>query len=81
MNKEKQIREETIMSILKALQDTGEIVREDKKASLDDKVIKMDVILDTMRFLNNYEENVKILNKYWCNKKFNFSKEDEQKER
>ena len=79
MNKEKQIREETIMSILKALQDTGEIVREDKKASLDDKVIKMDVILDTMRFLNNYEENVKILNKYWCNKKFKRDSEHENR--
>ena len=39
----------------------------------------MDVILDTMRFLNNYEENVKILNKYWCNKKFNRDIEHENR--
>ena len=29
----------------------------------------MDVILDVLHFLADYEENVEVLNKYWVNKR------------
>lgn len=39
-------------------------VREDDTISIQDKCTQMDVILDLMRFLDNYDENVQILNRH-----------------
>ena len=33
------------------------------------KAMKLDVLIDTMKFLQNYDENTKVLNQYWLNKK------------
>lgn len=39
-------------------------IKENEDISPEGKCIQMDVVLDVMRFLNDYEENVKILNAY-----------------
>lgn len=35
-----------------------------------EKADKLDVLLDTMKFLQNYDENVKVLNEYWLDKRY-----------
>ena len=39
-------------------------IKEDDSISTQDKCIQMDVILDLMHFLNDYDENVQVLNRY-----------------
>ena len=61
---------ETIMSrMTNMLKGQATYVREDESLSIQDKCIQLDVILDTMRFLNDYEENVKVLNKHLAEKR------------
>ncbi|MGN1327602.1 MAG: hypothetical protein ACI4VQ_05990 [Clostridia bacterium] len=51
-------------------------VREDDTISTQDKCTQMDVILDLMRFLNDYDENVQVLNKHIEEKKQKIKWED-----
>lgn len=44
-------------------------VQEDKISSPESKLIQADVLLNTMKFLEQYVENTKVLNQYWLNKK------------
>lgn len=56
---------EAIMSrMTNVLKGQAMFVREDNTISVQDKCTQMDVILDLMHFLNDYDENVQILNKY-----------------
>ena len=56
---------ETIMSrMTNVLKGQAMYIKEDDSISTQDKCIQMNVILDLMRFLNDYDENVQILNKY-----------------
>lgn len=60
-----------IMKLQKLLQDIGQSVQDDDTLSTENKLMQVDVILDTMKFLKDYDINIKVLNKYWLNKKWN----------
>jgi len=64
LSRKQQITDDTVLTVIKMLQGIGEFIRGDTSMSLKDKSIQMDVVLDTMRFLNNYEENVQVLNEH-----------------
>ena len=56
---------EVIMSrMTNVLKGQAMYIKEDDSISTQDKCIQMDVILDLMRFLNDYDENVQVLNRY-----------------
>lgn len=59
-----------INQITKAIENFGKQVRRDENILIEDKCLQIDVLLDTLKFLENYDENVKILNKYYLNKKW-----------
>jgi len=61
-------KEEMISKIQKALLKEVEFIRENPKISLDDKVTQVDVLFDTVKFLDNYDENIKVLNKHIADK-------------
>ena len=44
-------------------------VREDESISDRDRLTQADVILDLMKFLNDYDENIEVLNRYWYEKR------------
>ena len=56
---------EAIMSrMTNVLKGQAMYIKEDDNISTQDKCIQMDVILDLMRFLNDYDENVQVLNRH-----------------
>ena len=56
---------EAIMSrMTNVLKGQAMYIKEDDSISTQDKCIQMDVILDLMRFLNDYDENIQVLNRY-----------------
>ena len=57
-----------INKISKAIENFGRQAQQDKETSLEDKLLQVDVLLDTLKFLDRYEENVKVLNEYYANK-------------
>ena len=57
-----------IDKIVEAIKNFGEETRNDKDTSLKDKCIQVDVLLDTIKFLDNYDENIKVLNDYYTKK-------------
>ena len=61
--REEQIKKKIIDNIQKFLAQKGRTIQEDKETSVSDKCVQMDVILDTMHFLEDYDRNVEILNK------------------
>ena len=63
------IKQQIIEEITKFLQVKGENIRSSNK-SLDIQVTQMDILLDTMHFLQDYDENVKILNEYRIRKNY-----------
>lgn len=65
----KQIQEQTIGEVLKQLQALGLTLQDDETISLDEKAIRADVLLDTMHFLSDYQENVQVLDNYWREKR------------
>ena len=64
-NKQKMIDE-----IFKLLQAQGEVLYNDTQASNVGIAEKLDVLIDTMHFLRDYDENVQVLNRYWLDKKY-----------
>lgn len=61
MNKQK---EKMIDKIQMALLSEMELIREDKTRTIQDKLEEIDVLNDTIKFLDNYEENIEILNNH-----------------
>ena len=55
-----------IDKIIEAIKDLGHETKENEQVSTKDKFDQVDVLLDTMKFLNNYDENVKVLNTYYA---------------
>lgn len=68
---EKEIQEAVIDRIHDLLSAEGKRIREDNTKSMQQKLIEVDVLLDTMKFLTNYRQNVKILQKDLESKKYN----------
>ena len=61
MDKQKQ---EMINKIQMALLSEMEFIRKDNNKDVREKLSEVDVLYDTYKFLDNYEENVKILNNH-----------------
>lgn len=79
--KESRVQKEMIDRIVESIQSLGLDMKQDDSTPVEDKVAQMDVLLDTIHFLSDYSENVKVLNSYWIEKrakeKFKESKEME----
>ena len=66
----KKISRDTIIEKIDiALQEQGTDIRDNGELTPEEKLFQMDVILDVLHFLADYEENVEVLNKYWVNKR------------
>lgn len=64
-------RQQYIEELLALLREQGEKVRsnKDNKTTLQ-MLERADVLLDLIKFLKDYEENVKVLNAYWLDKHY-----------
>lgn len=71
-NKDEHIKQQQkiIMDKLtEAIRQFGEELQQDKTIASKDKATQLDILLDTLHFLDGYEENVPILNEYWIKKR------------
>ena len=66
--KERLLKKDAIKQIFLKLEEVGDNIRKNKELSARDQMTQVDVALDVMKFLKNYDENVKILNAYWSKK-------------
>ena len=66
MNDAKQVM---IDKLVNSIRDLSTDTRTNPYLSLGDKITQVDVVLDTIRFLSNYDENVQVLNKYYARKR------------
>lgn len=77
---ENEAKEQIMKRLTNVLQGQGTIIREDTITSAEDKLTQMDVVLDVLHFLKDYDENVAVLNKYWLDKrhreKFGMERDD-----
>lgn len=60
----KKAKEVMIDKIVDAIKNFGAQVRANENLSLSEQIAQVDVLLDTIKFLDNYEENVKVLNEH-----------------
>lgn len=67
---QKPYKQALIEEIQIKLADRLDIVMNKKELTTDEKTLCFDVLLDTIHFLKNYDENVKVLNKHILNKNF-----------
>lgn len=68
--KKDSVAKQQIMTRLKnVLKGQAMYVREDESISDKDRLTQADVILDLMKFLNDYDENIEVLNRYWHEKR------------
>lgn len=58
-------------------------VKEDKTLNTKEMLEQADVLLNLMKFINNYDENIKVLDKYWKEKhhKSKFQQDDAELDR
>lgn len=63
-------KEEMIDKLQRALSKEIEFIRQNSSKTTDEKVVQVDILLDTKKFLKDYDENVKVLNKHIEDKKF-----------
>ena len=68
-DKDKEVQKLVIIRLQNLLRTQGNYVYNDKLLSISDKCLQMDVILDCIKFLEDYHENVKVLNKHCLKKK------------
>lgn len=57
-------KKEIIDKLIDAVQVEAIFVKDNEHLSMRDKLLKTDVLLDIYHFLKDYEKNVKILNRY-----------------
>lgn len=78
MSKDKTPKEETLLRLLNVLQGQGMYIKDSTYTTKQEKLEQMDVILNVMRFLKDYDENIDLLDKYWRQKhheqKFNITR-------
>ena len=61
-------KEEMIKGIQDILLNEIEFIRQSNK-TLDEKIDETDLLSDMIKFLDRYEENIKVLNQYYRNKR------------
>lgn len=65
-----------VKKLIKTIQTIGEDINTDDKLSIKVKSSQMDVLIQTLHFLTNYEENVKVLHDYWLGRNKDNSNEE-----
>ena len=68
--KDSNAKEVVIKRMFNVLKGQGMYIKDNNDLSTQEKVEQMDVILDLMKFLKDYDENVQVLNKHLQNKKW-----------
>lgn len=63
-------KEAVLQRLCNMLQGQGMFIREDTTMTSEEKLEQMDVVIDVLHFLNDYDENVKVLNEYWVKKRY-----------
>lgn len=57
-------KKDMISKIVSAMETEGKFIQQNQEYSTDNKLSRMDVILDVVHFLDNYEENVRVLTEH-----------------
>lgn len=65
---DKSAKEQLIIRMFDMLKEQGMYVREDKTLTDKEKLEQADTILNIMKFLKDYDENIEVLDKYWREK-------------
>lgn len=63
------LKEQIIDRIFAELQALGDTVRDSGEFTPLQQLPQVSVLVDTMRFLQDYDENIVALNKYWSQKR------------
>ena len=58
-----------INEVLQALQERGEHLRDNKELTNMDTAERLDVLINVMHFLKDYDENIQVLDRYWLEKR------------
>ena len=74
--KDKANQDKMINQVMLMLQDMGDKLRVDNSNSPSEMLPQADVLLHTMHFLKDYEENIQVLNEYWLHKKYQLNYSD-----
>lgn len=64
MKKDRNFKKEVIDQIVSDLQQRATIIHEDASITTEDRLIQMDVIWNLFKVLENYDENVYVLEEY-----------------
>lgn len=62
-------KEQFIQELVKLIEQKGKEVQASGEPA-ETQLPKVDVMLDVVRFLDHYDENVKVLNEYWSRKRY-----------
>lgn len=62
-------KEQFIGEVVKLIEQKGKEVQSSGEPA-EAQLPKVDVLLDVVRFLDHYDENVKVLNDYWRKKRY-----------
>ena len=57
-------KEEIIAKFQTAISQEMRFVRENNKLNINEKMDEIDVLMNMSKFLNDYDENIKVLNKH-----------------
>lgn len=68
MKKDKTAKEQIMTRMSNVLKGQAMFIREDNTITDVERLEQIDVILDLMKFLKDYDENIMVLNKYWQEK-------------
>ena len=69
MKKDSVAKQQIMTRLNNVLKGQAMYVREDDSISDRDRLTQADVILDLMNFLNDYDKNIEVLNRYWHEKR------------
>ena len=72
------MKKEMILKITKYLAEQSDKIMSDKSLSTKDKLSQMDIVLNTTKFLTDYDKNIEILNKYYYDNRYNNTIEEKE---
>ena len=65
-----QSRDMVMKKLVKFLEQEAETITTSKEIPVDDKVSQLDLVLNTVKFLGDYDKNIEILNKYYYDNRY-----------
>ena len=68
MKKDKTAKEQIMTRMSNVLKGQAMFIREDDTITDIERLQQIDVVLDLMKFLKDYDENIIVLNKHWQEK-------------